>query len=112
MSNLVESSSTISANMACEWLAEARVEVLCLSASISRQSLPLQIIDTLPPISDVGAPINYLESSVLIAINLAGIHASCRAVVLNAAYRDFGTTHIPPALAFGVKTGSTCMGHG
>jgi hypothetical protein len=61
--------------------------------------LASQIIDTLPPISDVGAPINYLESSVLIATNLAGIHASCRTVVLNATYRDFGTTHIPPALA-------------
>jgi hypothetical protein len=53
-----------------------------------------------------------LESNVLIAVNLAGTHASCRAVVLNATYRDFGTTHIPTTLTFGVKTGSTCMGHG
>jgi hypothetical protein len=86
--------------------------VLCLSASISRHSLPLQNIETLPLISDVGAPMDYLESNVLIAVNLAGTHASCRAVVLNATYRDFGTTHIPTTLTFGVKTGSTCMGHG
>jgi hypothetical protein len=52
----------------------------------------------LPPISDFGAPIDYLESDVLIVMNLAGIHASCRAVVLNATYRDFGTTHIPQPL--------------
>jgi hypothetical protein len=78
--------------------------VLCLSASIFRHFLPLQDIETLPPISDVGAPMHYLESDVLIAANLAGTHASCRAVVLNATYRDFGTTHIPTALTSGVKT--------
>lgn len=102
--------------MACKWLAEAHGEGF---------AYPLQLFVVLWRAKEMSlcrSPFAsqhrlHCRAGSLFGIhyaidrNLADTYASCRAVALNATYRDFGTTHIPATLTFGAKTGSTRMDH-